>query len=69
MGAVADTCLVLFFFLELTVRCEYKAELTFTTCFVYEQRVWHNLKRVLNIRKAFETLTTCFEYLQRVWNI
>ncbi len=32
---VAGTCLVLFFFLELATRCEYKAVVTFTTRFKY----------------------------------
>ncbi len=51
---VADTCLV-FYFLEVATRCEYKAVLTFATC--------------LNISNAFESLKTLFRYCQRVLNI
>ena len=35
MPTVADTCLVLFFFLELATRLEYKAVLIFATRFKY----------------------------------
>ncbi len=43
---VADTCLVLFFFLELATRLEYKAVLIFARRFKY-------FKRVLNIINVF----------------
>ncbi len=36
---VADTCLVLLFFLEFATGSEYKAVLIFATCFEYLQRV------------------------------
>ncbi len=52
---MADTCLVLFFFLELATRCDYNSMLTFET-FLY-------------ISNAFQTFETCFEYLQRVLNL
>ncbi len=52
---MADTCLVLFFLLELATHCEYKAVITFTTCLKH-------LQRVLNISNAFETLATCCKY-------
>ncbi len=45
-STVADTCLVLFFFLELAKRLEYKAVLIFATRFKY-------FKRVLNIINVF----------------
>ena len=43
-------------------RCEYKAILTFATCFKYQQRVW-------NIWNVFWTFATRFTHSQRVLDI